>query len=712
MSDIFVSYAREDRLRIAELADALEAAGYSVWWDRRLLGGDDFTDQIERELHSAGAVIVGWSSSGARSRWVRDEAGFATDAGKLIAVSLDGERPPLGFRQFHAIDLSHWHGDADATALAEVLRAVGQRLAGERPSMHSAHSAALAPDDDAPAVEPDVAERIIAVLPFANRSPLQDDAFFADGVHDELLTQIAQLSALQVISRTSMMRYRETVLPIPVIAHELGATAVVEGSVQRAGKRVRINVQLIDGTRDTHLWAQNFDRELTPDNVFDIQTEITRSIADRLHATLTGNDEAALATSAPTKSLAAYDAYLRGQLLLRSEAAGETEMHRAAAAFDEALAADADFAAAWAGKARTQLCLYWFFGWDPALVEAAGEARARAQMLAPDAVDTLLAEAYYHYWGRLDYPAAEVALDRVLTHAPNNAEALACKAYVIRRAGRFSESIALLQKALRLNPMLVDLSMELATTLSIFGHFVQANELLERVRKLDAQSAFTAYYAGDIGYHQGRADLAWQGANVAVDEPDFVYFYRRAFHGLHTRDADKIEHALADWPEGSRHTPQFPLTFELYKSMALQVLHRDEEAQGLLAMLQARVAATSEPYPGGWKPDAPYFPVTLPGLLRDREAVRAAVAAYEREAPADAFGRFNHYHAIAAAFARTGETAPALDYLEKLATLYGPNAYLAMAITPEYDVLHHEPRFKALASACADWTKHAAAKDE
>lgn len=705
MTHVFVSYAREDRARIACLVAALEATGHEVWWDRKMLGGDDFTDEIERALQTAGAVIVAWSAQGAASRWVRDEAGVAADAGKLVAITMDGSLPPLGFRQFHAIDLSQWPGDAGTPPFTDVTHAIAQRLAGERPRMQGAHAPALPVGNAGASTRPEAGRNIIAVLPFANRSPLPDDAFFADGVHDELLTQLAQLSALQVISRTSMMRYRDTLQPVPEIARELGATVVVEGAVQRAGKRVRINVQLIDGVRDTHLWAQNFDRELTPDNLFDIQSEITRAIADRLHATLTGSDEAALTATAPTRSLAAYDAYLRGHLLLRSEAAGEAEMHRAVAAFDEALAADAEFAAALAGKARALLCLYWFFGWDPGLVDTAGDAIQRAKALAPDTVDTLLAEAYYHYWGKLDYAAAEAALNRVLVNAPNNAEALACKAYVIRRDGRFSESIGLLQQARRLNPMLVDLSMELATTLATFGQFAQANALLAQARTLDAQSAFTAYYAGDIGYLQGRADLAWEGASIVVEQPDFVYFYRRAFHGLHTGNADTIRHALDDWQASFHQTAQFPLTFDLYQAMALQALQQDAAAAALLDALRLRAQAMQDPYPGGWKPDAPYFPVTLPGLLRDRAAVHALVAAYEREARADAFGRFNHYHAIAAAFARAGDPAAALDYLEKLADLYGPQTYLAMAITPEYGVLRAEPRYLALAAACEAWAK-------
>lgn len=694
MADVFVSYAREDRAQVARLAAALDQTGLSVWWDRRLVGGDAFAEEIERELEGAGAVIVAWSNAGSRSRWVRDEAEFAAQAGKLVCVSIDGSLPPLGFRQFHAIDISRWQGDADLAN--ELVRAVRLRMQGTPAELRQS---AAAPAPGPPAG----GSSVLAVLPFANRSALAEDAFFADAVHDELLTQIARLSSMQVISRTSVMRFRDTLQPIPEIARQLGAMAVVEGSVQRAGSRVRINVQLVDGTRDTHLWAENFDRELTPDNVFDIQTEITRSIATQLHARLSGSDQAALDKPAPTQSLAAYDWYLRGQLLVRSEAAGEGEIRAAIDAFDHALAADPDFAEALAGKARAQLCLYWFYGWDPAWVERARSAVERARKLAPEAIDTLLAVAYFHYWGELDYAAAETALNRILAQAPNNAEALACKAYVVRRDGRFSEALMLLEQARRLDPMLIDLSLELAFTLTAFGRFDEARRLDAKIRTLDAHSAFTAVNAGDIGYLQGRADLAWQGASIEVTEPDFAFCYRRAWHAINTRDEALIGQALSDWPAELRRTAHFPLTWEIYQAMAARVLGQRDHEQTLLDALQARIRTMDSPYPGGWKPDAPYFPVTVPGLLGDADAVHAAVAEYRQNAVPDAFGILNPYHAIAAALAQAGDHAGALDYLERLADTFGPNAWLPMSITPAYDSLRDQARFQRLQTNCSAW---------
>jgi len=158
----------------------------------------------------------------------------------------------------------------------------------------------------------------VAVLPFSNRSAKESDSYFADGIHDDLLTQLSKVSALEVISRTSVMGYRDTEKKIPDIAKELGVAVILEGAVQRAGDRVRITVQLIDGKDDTHLWAENYDRALTTDNIFDIQAEITHVIATALETVLSGEDKTSIGQR-PTENFAAYEAYLQGKLLTLSD---------------------------------------------------------------------------------------------------------------------------------------------------------------------------------------------------------------------------------------------------------------------------------------------------------------------------------------------------------------------------------------------------------
>ncbi len=711
MADVFISYSRIDQPIIKQLSQALEAHGFSVWWDRELLGGDTFADDIERQLLQAKAVIVGWSQSGSKSRWVRDEASVAADAGSLIAISTDGSIPPIGFRQFHCVDLSSWQGQSDDPAFIDITRAISAKLS----PVHQEQSQEVeATTPSAPVIKNRRATdrsvstssslaKVVAVLPFANRSPLADDAFFADGVHDELLTQISKLASVQVISRTSVMGYRDSSKSIPDIASELGAMVILEGAVQRAGQRVRINVQLIDGKTDTHIWADTYDRELTPENIFDIQSDITREIADAMHAALSPEDELLLSGQAPTNNLAAYDAYLRGKQKMRSEATGEQDFHSAIEDFDHAIAVDPQFAEPHANKARAYLTLYWFFGWDTRWLNLAKSSVERAVMLAPNSIETLLAQAYYQYWGLLDLEQAERVLNRVLEISPQNTEAWACKSYVIRRTGRFAESISALKKAMRLDPMLVDLPMELSNTLGAIGHVWQAMEMLDRVRTLSPKSNFTAIVAADVFHLTGQAQPAYEAASAEVDREDFIYYYRRSFHALNTADPKVIEASFATWPSEFRGTPMFPETFNLYKATALKVQGKEDELDTLLAGIQQRLCSLSDPYPGGWLPEAAYYPVTLPGLMGDLHGVQAAVEDYHAHAKRDLFATLYHYHSISTAYLFCGDKDNALTYLEKLVDIFGPASYLAMSIMPQYRELHSQTRYIALQSACQRW---------
>lgn len=701
------------------MSEALEAQGFSVWWDRELLGGDNFADDIERELISAKAVIVSWSEAGAKSRWVRDEAAIAADSGSLISLSLDGSRPPIGFRQFHCVDLTNWQGQQNEAIFKELIKAISTRLQRSSPAdetpeqkqspltsktmtqnVHGWQDESVFKDTQLQDIN---TNKIVAVLPFTNRSPQADDAFFADGVHDELLTQISKLASIQVISRTSVMGYKNATLSIPEIATQLGAAVILEGAVQRAGQRVRINVQLIDGKSDIHIWADTYDCELTPENIFDIQSDITREIAESLHAALSPEDEKLLSANAPTNNLTAYDAYLRGKQKMRSEAAGKQDFHAAIIEFDKAIAEDPDFAEPHANKARAYLTLFWFFGWDYKWVEKAKLSVERANILAPDSIESLLAQAYYYYWGKLDLLKAESVLNKILKLAPQNTEALACKSYVIRRNGRFRESITALNNAIRLDPMLIDLPMELAETYAAIGKFKQAYEMLQHVQRLAPAANFTAIVLGDVYHLAGQANKAFDGACIEVNDEDFVYFYRRAFHAFNTGDAQKINYALSTWPEAHQATPMFPETYQLYQAIACKLTGENEKAQRLLQEIKQRIDATEIAYPGGWIGETPYYPVTLPGLLGDIQGVRDAVEQFMLNAKPDKFGALYHYHAIATAFVDCQELDGALTYLEKLTDIYGPCCYSAISIMPQYKVLESEERFQTLKRNYEKW---------
>ena len=269
---------------------------------------------------------------------------------------------------------------------------IGDRLMPETTPVAETSSVEPLEEKRAPAE----VEGSIAVLPFASRSTREEDIHFVDGIHDDILTQLSKLSAFEkVISRTSTEQYRGTKKTIVQIGQELGVANILEGGVQRAGNRVRINMQLIETRTDKHLWAETYDRELTADNIFKIQSEITRSIATALNAVLSNSDEIAL-QNRPTQSLESYDAYISGRLMMTKYFEGEERIKQVVAAYDEAIALDPGFAEAYADKAFALLHLYWYTPVEGPWREAADESLRKAEALAPNAVETLSARGYDH----------------------------------------------------------------------------------------------------------------------------------------------------------------------------------------------------------------------------------------------------------------------------------------------------------------------------
>ena len=217
----------------------------------------------------------------------------------------------------------------------------------------------------------DIDKNSIAVLPFANRSADAEDIYFTDGIHDDLLTQLSRIDAFSVISRTSVMEYRDTTKNLRQIAQELSVANVMEGSVQRAGDRVRINVQLIDAYTDEHLWAEIYDRELTADNLFDIQSEIAQAIANALQATLS-DEEVQSVAERPTENVAAYELYLQGQRFSFGDSA--IGYRSAIDLYSEALKQDPNFKQAWIGLAEAYMNAYWTYGGNLADRQSARDA--------------------------------------------------------------------------------------------------------------------------------------------------------------------------------------------------------------------------------------------------------------------------------------------------------------------------------------------------
>ena len=287
----------------------------------------------------------------------------------------------------------------------------------------------------------------LAVLPFTNRSGLAENAYFVNGIHDDLLTMLAKINSLSVTSRTSVMRYQGSKMSIPEISNELGVNYILEGAVQRDGDQVRVNAQLIDADRDNHLWAETFDRELSSTNLFAIQSDIARAITAALNAELS-NTEEYLLESIPTQSLAAYDAYLKGKqsLLGNSIEAYETAL----AHFEEALSNDASFAGAYAGLCNVQLGLYGKTG-DISHFSTAESACEQALAIDANRTEVHIAlGVLFHRYG--DYYRAEAELRKALESEPQNVEAMTELGYTLANQGKLREAETLMLKAELLQP--------------------------------------------------------------------------------------------------------------------------------------------------------------------------------------------------------------------------------------------------------------------
>jgi serine/threonine protein kinase/tetratricopeptide (TPR) repeat protein len=364
----------------------------------------------------------------------------------------------------------------------------------------------------------------VAVLPFENLSSDPHNAYFAEGVQDEILTRLASIADLKVISRTSTQRYQSKPRNLREIARELGVANILEGSVQKAADQVRVNVQLINAQTDSHLWADTYDRKLT--DIFGVESEIAKRIAESLQAKLTGREEQALAVK-PTNNLEAYDAYLRGLafeargLSSRPSAFSLQLVRKAVGFYEQALQLDPNFAIAWARLSRMDAFLYFNWGNDSTFAtrgEAAKRALENAQKLEQGSPETLLALGYYQYRVLRDYGAAKTTLGRVSKMLPGSSEATLALAAIARREGDWDQSIAYWEQALALDPRNVELLSHAAGTYVMLRQFPVALKLYDRA--LDITPNDPDMMAAKAGIHQAQGVLQEAAKSLAEINPE------------------------------------------------------------------------------------------------------------------------------------------------------------------------------------------------
>jgi TolB-like protein/class 3 adenylate cyclase len=337
-----------------------------------------------------------------------------------------------------------------------------------------------------------IAEKSIAVLPFENRSEEKANAYFAEGIQDEILTRLSKIADLKVISRTSTQHYKSAPENLREIARELGVAHIVEGSVQKSGDAVRVNVQLINAATDSHVWADTFDRKLT--DIFSVESEVSQKIAAALQANLSPNESHVLA-AVRTPDTEAYDLFLRGEYEFRQAQSNESAetYDRADAFYRQALARDPNFAEAAAALARGRLTRHWFVSpLEPAELEEVKSLIDRALALAPNSPQAHLALGLFFYWGHRQYQMALTEFNRTLELQPNSALARTYCAWVYRRRGEWERSLAEFQRAQELDPRDVQIPQNIGATYLTLRQWKDAERAELRALAIDPHNGWSA----------------------------------------------------------------------------------------------------------------------------------------------------------------------------------------------------------------------------
>lgn len=431
MARIFLSYARDDVDAAKQLASCISEAGHDVWWDRHLHGGSRFAAEIDRALKDAEAVVVLWSPHSIESAWVQDEAAEGRDSGRLVPVSLASAKPPLGFRQFQTIDLGAWDGSGQIGALDELLDAIGRTGGSEaRPSTADQRGKATGTQKRAS----------VCVLPFINMSGESEQEYFSDGITEDIITDLSKVSALSVVARNTAFTFKGQSVDVKEVAKALGVTYVLEGSVRKAGNRVRITAQLIDGAAGDHVWADRYDRDL--EDIFAIQDEISKAIVEALKIKLLPEERKAIEARG-TSNVDAYNLYLMARQQWISGTFGDPRREEAIVKLSrQATLLDPNYAQAWALMALALLDLKFVHGQEQNALPAA----ERALEINPDLSEAHCIKArFLEEEGQAE--EAEQQMRTALKLDPESWEVNREVARMLFRQGRIPEAIPYFEKA-------------------------------------------------------------------------------------------------------------------------------------------------------------------------------------------------------------------------------------------------------------------------
>jgi len=549
-----------------------------------------------------------------------------------------------------------------------------------------------------------IPEKSIAVLPFDNLSDDKSNAYFAEGIQDEILTRLSKIAALKVISRTSTQKYKSAPDNLREVGQQLGVANLLEGSVQKAGNAVHINVQLIKAATDEHMWAESYDRELQ--NIFGVEGEVAGKIADQLDAKLSGSEKLELAAR-PTKNPDAYDAYLRGLAFAGGVENFVASVRKAAEAFEEAVRLDPEFAPAWAHLPQEYGLLYInYVDPTPQRRDLARKALEMAKKLGPDLVETQLAEALYKYYFERDYEGASIQLESIRRQYPNNATAPEYLGGMARRQGKWDQSAAFYAQAIELDPRNIFLLTDAALTDLATRNVDAAQKHLGRALDLSPENTTVISFLAISFQLTGNIAKAQELLDTVHPKPgDLTYVGTATTNALLSRRYDSaiamlkaqlehpdalgnsigiFENSLGDLQRCAGHSAEATAAYQKTKQTVSEFLRTQPDMADFLSQLAWAEA---------WLGDK------TAALTHIQQAIAALPASK------DAFLGPNYEETLARIEAHFGEKDKAIAAVQHLLSIPYASPPLTpsfLRIDPDWDNLRGDPRFEKL---CQESTK-------
>jgi TolB-like protein/Flp pilus assembly protein TadD len=561
-----------------------------------------------------------------------------------------------------------------------------------------------------PETGPTITEKSIAVLPFENLSDDKQNAYFADGVQDEILTNLARVADLKVISRTSVMQYKSGILRnLRDIAKTLGVSHVVEGSVQRSGGRVRVSAQLIDAKTDTHLWAESYDRDLA--DVFAIEHELAEKIVSQLKSKLSAKEKAAIEDK-PTADLAAHDLYIRAKTLIATSMFStplQEGLVEAVRLLNQAIERDPAFALAYYQLAQAHDVLY-FAGTDhtPSRLAMADAAMQSLARLRPNSGEAHLALAKHLYWGYLDYDRAREELTLAQKSLPNDPLAFQLAGFIDRRQGRWAESTKNLERAAELdpqNPAAAGVLQQLASNYLCLRDYAGAERVLNLAIALAPKDANlrASRAAVELDWHADtRPLLSTIEAIVAEDSREGQNIAQQWLYGsLCGRDFDGARRALAALPTAGCYDDSVPFPRAWCEGVVAQM--RGDKTAARAAFTSARTEALKlvreQP---NYAEGLCVLGMADAALGQKEDAIREGHRAVELlPVTKDAIIGAQLVQNLALIYAWTGEKDLAFEQLAIATGIPGYLSYGQLRLHPRWDPLRGDPRFDKIAASLA-----------